>query len=139
MASANIKTANLEFDGVKLRVFDKIGFNSGKNWVINAFAGCFVEVDPSPISPQIIGLINADINAGNLEKIDHLTLKSSNLLSLYLEGMLPVSSIVHTEDKGSWVIFKDVQFNMSSGVVSFPIWVSDIYQIATIDKNGDIV
>lgn len=138
MASANINTTNLGFDGTKLRIFDKIGFKSGENWVINAL-GCFVEVDPSTVSKDIIGIINADIDAGNFGKIDHISLKPHQLLGLYLEGVLSVSSIIHAEDRESVIIFRGVQFKTSDKFVNFPVWVSEDYQMATIDANGDIV
>lgn len=139
MASANITTKNLEFNGNKLRIFDKIGFNSGQNWVINAFSGCFVEVDPNPVSPQISGIINTDIDAGNDGKIDHISLEPSQLLCLYLEGALSVKSIVSAEDHDSMVVFHDVQFYTSKGFMNLPVWVSDEYSMATIDENGEVV
>lgn len=139
MSSANITTKNLEFNGNKLRIFDKIGFNSGENWVINAFSGCFVEVDPSPVNPQIVGVINTDIYAGNVDKIDHISLAPSQLLCLYLEGALSIRSIMSAEDHGSWVVFPEVQFDTSRGLIGLPVWVSDEYSMATMDANGEIV
>ena len=107
--------------------------------MINAFEGCFVEVDPSPISKKIIDVINSDIEAGNVEKIDHITLKPSNMLSLYLEGALPLHSIINADDRGSLVVLKDVPFTTLNGILNFDIYVSEGDKIATIDKNGDVV
>ena len=139
MTSINIETKNIEFNGTKLRIFDKIGFNSGENWVINAFSGCFVEVDPSPVSPLISGLINTDVSAGNIDKINHISLAPSQLLCLYLEGALPIRSIMRAEDHDSWVVFPEVPFNTSRGVMDLPVRVSEEYSMATIDENGEIV
>lgn len=139
MTSANIETTNLEFNGVKLRIFDKIGFNSGKNWVINALEGCFVEVDPAPISQDIIGILNTDADEGNFDMIDHISLKPYQLLSLYLEGALQIGSIISAEDHDEWVTFKNVQFKTKNGTANFVIRVSDDYEMATIDANGYIV
>ena len=139
MTEAKIETPNIKFNGVKLQIFDKIGFNSGTNWVVNAFEGCFVEITPEPIRDIITQMINADIDAGNVDEIDHICLKPSHILRLFLEGGLPTSTIVNAVDYESEVLFKDVPFMTSSGVMIFQLLVGLNYEMATINKNGEVV
>jgi len=136
------KKDGLELDGNVLSLFNSKGFVDGKSWIMNVFLGAFVEVEPMLASPEIINIINDDIENGDFEKIDHIIVGSNVGLRLFLEGKISNADIRKAETDNKTITFRSIKFHRTSkGKISFDVVVvKDLeFDYATVDVAGNVI
>lgn len=140
MSTSNVVKGTVLFlNGNTLTIFGNSGFVHGKSWVMNF--GFNIEVTPQPASPEIISVINSDIENGNLEKIACIQVNPNTALRLFLEGTIGREDIERAVVFSESIIFNNIVFATIAGVKPFSIVVvpDPKHKIATLDKEGDIV
>lgn len=110
-------------------------FENG-NWVIPTEFGP-AEVDPEPVSEDILGLIKEDEEAGNVDKIAYVGLSPLAAMRLYLEGALTEEALEASMELPDEIIATEVTLgDVKRGIVVSPLFESNV---ATYDKDGQIV
>jgi len=80
-----------------LTLFGVKGYVNGKSWVMNVLSGVYVQVVPCPAGPDIELCIETDFDAGNGDKIDHISVNPNTGVRLYLEGRITRNALAEAD------------------------------------------
>lgn len=107
------------------------------NWAVPWLGGILAEVDPAPISGEILEIIEVGKASGKEDKIAYVGLNPLAAMQLYLEGVLTKEALEASLE----VQDESISTEVTLGDVQRPVVVSPLFEegVATYDETGQIV
>lgn len=131
MGTSVVSGINWSVDGDVFRFFGHMGLRSGRNWIVG-----HIEIDPCPVSKDILDILKDDALAGNAEKVAYVGVDPFHALYLALEGMITVENLVASVETPGRI---ELEFLLCGTPQKLVIIGDAEYAMATYDSNDQIV
>ncbi len=136
-----IREEVLGLNGMIISIFGHQGFIQGDSWCLTAKDGCFMEVDPEPVSPDIERRINTVIDDGNGARIYCIAVNKNFAVRLFLEDKINLRRIQEAEITDYLIGFVGISFTAKNGSHGYRVIVcaESRSPFELVDKNGEVI